>query len=697
MTKLIKHIILIIFIIVPSISFAQYTIDNTDGKLNNMGTIRVKSGQTKALPDTIGGRVEFLQKGSTSQQVIPNIVYNQLVIGNTALKLISDERKDGDNVRSIIVRDSLIVQDTADFTNQWIGLKSAEVQARSTVKNTARYHSSKDLVFNGEEKAQDLLGDGRFSRIRIENKLGVDVRGGGFKIEENLTLKEGELRNSAENNFSIADSGRIYRHTQGSIAYEPNLDKQISVHYLGQGDITTGAEIPKGENELSNLYVEHRGELNLDRNVSVVDTLFVGAKINAYNDTLTLQGELNPIFAADPNNQIDGKFRRNTLITGEPILLNARSIWARFNSDTDKSNIVALVSDVRAKKFHTLPKGNEKVERTYHLSGVNTSGEQVLSGFKMDFSFAWRDLDVKNLDESNNLVPEELVWQRWAETNWFDIQPSEKPAVDFGTGWARGFVESLDEFGYFAIGLPSRRLDFYVFQANVFLEGPYIAGTKGLMRHDLWDRNLIKAADITAYPLNLDKNITPEFLAQIPDSVVDIVVIELRKTRNSEPDLVKAAYLHKDGRLLDNFGNTLTFSAKEGIDSNGGRYYVGVRHRNHAAIITDTPLMIDSASQYLTYNLSDPSIVEGGAASLRLVYANDKGEQYYALKGGFLADDPTGLHNQLNFLTYYTRHFEQRSAWLDFTKIGYFNTDFNLSGIINTKDFNISWNNRLAK
>lgn len=697
MTKLIKHIILIIFIIVPSISFAQYTIDNTGGKLNNLGTIRVKSGQTKALPDTIGGRVEFLQKGSTLQQTIPNIVYNQLVVGNTSLKLISDERKDGDKVRSIIVRDSLIVQDTANFTNQWIGLKSEEVQARSTVKNTASYRSSKDLVFNGEEKAQDLLGDGRFSRIRIENKFGVDVRGGGFKIEENLTLKEGELRNSAENNFSIADSGRIYRHTEGSIAYEPNLDKQITVHYLGNGDITTGAEIPKGENELSNLYVEHKGELNLDRNVSVVDTLFVGAKINAYNDTLTLQGELNPIFAADPNNQIDGKFRRNTLVTGEPILLNARSIWARFNSDTDKSNIVALVSNVRAKKFHTLPKGNEKVERTYHLSGVNASGNQVLNGFKMDFSFAWRHLDDKNIDESNNLVPEELVWQRWAETHWFDIKPSEKPSVDFGTGWAKGFVENLDEFGYFAIGLPSRRLDFYVFQANVLLEGPYIAGTKGLMRHDLWDRNLIKAADITAYPLNLDKNITPEFLAQIPDSVVDIVVIELRQTRNSEPDIVKAAYLRKDGRLLDNFGNTLSFSVKEGIDSNGGRYYVGIRHRNHAAIITDTPLMIDSASQYLTYNLSDPSIVEGGAASLRLVYANDKGEQYYALKGGFLADDPTGLHNQLNFLTYYTRHFEQRSAWLDFTKIGYYNTDFNLSGIINTKDFNISWNNRLAK
>jgi hypothetical protein len=697
MIKNLLHIILIVIIITPSILLGQYTLDNTGGKINNMGTIRVKNGQTKALPDTIGGRMEFLQKSDLSQQVIPNIVYNQLVIGNTALKLISDERKDGTAARSLTVRDSLILRDTADFTNRWIGLNSEEVRAKSTVKNNAKYSSSKDMVLIGEDKAQDLLGEGSFSRLRVENKFGVDVRGGGFRVEEQLTLKQGELRNSATENFTLADTSRIIRYVGSSIAYEPNLEKQISVHYEGTGDITTGAEIPKNENALKNMYVNVGGKLSLDRNVSVVDTLFVGAIVQAIDDTLTLQGGLNPTFGNSPDFQIDGNFRRNTLLTGDTILLNAKSIWARFKTSADKGSVVALVSNVRAKTFHQLPLGTEKVERAYTLGGISSDGSPVLGGFNMDFSFGWRDLADQNINESNNLDAAKVVWQRWVQNNWFDIQPKEAPSIDFGTGWARGFVENLQEFGQFAIGIAGSPLDFYTFKASVFLEGPYIAGSRGIMGHELWTRNLIKDADLATYPTNLDKNIKPDFLSQIPDSVVDIVVIELRKERNAAPDLVKAAFLRKDGRLINNKGDILTFSTSEGIDELGGNYYVAIRHRNHAAIISEIPLKIDKTTIDTTYNFSDPSIVEGGTANLRLVFASDKGERFYALKGGFLADDAEGLNNQMNFLANYTRHYEHSAAWKGFTSVGYFNYDYNLSGISTTKDFNVSWNNRLTK
>ena len=43
---------------------------------------------------------------------------------------------------------------------------------------------------------------------------------------------------------------------------------------------------------------------------------------------------------------------------------------------------------------------------------------------------------------------------------------------------------------------------------------------------------------------------------------------------------------------------------------------------------------------------------------------------------------------------YYTKPTFWEESWKEFTRIGYINVDFNLSGIVNTKDFNISWNNR---
>lgn len=698
MIKNILHIILTILISIPTVVISQTTLDNTGGKINNLGTIRVKNGQTKALPDTIGGRVEFLQKSSTSQQMIPNIVYHQLMVANDALKLISDEYKDGGVIRSIVVRDSLIVSDSAEFTSRWIGLNSEEVHAKSTVKNTAKYLSSKDLVLNGTEKAQDVLGDGTYSRMRIENPLGADVRGGGFVVEEQLTLKQGQLRNDDANNFTMLDSSRIVRHVGADIAYEPQLENKISVHYTGTGDLTTGAEIPKEEGKLSNLYVNVSGQLNLDRNVHVEDTLEVGSYIAAVSDTLTLEGRLNPLFTAGPEVEIDGNFRRNTLTPGDTILLNSPFIWAVFRTEADKGAATALVSTIRPRTFHNLPDADEKAKRAYTLWGIDGSGNQVESGISMYLGFGWRHIAPTDREESNGLIPAEVVFQKWLGTEWFDIAPKEPPTVDFVSGWATGIVEELDEFGQFAIGLPGSVRPNYVFKASFFLEGPYISGVKGVMTHELWSRNLIRAADLKAYPTNIDLNLADDFLMQIPDSVVDIVVLEFRRERNSAPDIVKTGFLRYDGTFVDRNGNNnILLTEQDGMRPQGGRYFVAVRHRNHSAVITDQAIEISRNSDTVVYNLSDPNMIEGGSAALRLVYADNEGSQIFALKGGFVADDETGLDNQTFFLTNYTRHFEHQRAFRGFTNVGYFNEDYNLSGIVNTKDFNISWNNRGLK
>ena len=698
-TKL--HIILTIIICIPLQLFGQYSLDNSGGKINNKGTIRVKAGQVNALPDTIGGRVEFLQHGSSSQQSIPNIVYFQLVLANQAKKIIRDDKDANNNVKSLVVRDSLIVSDSTDFTTRWIGLNSEDVHAKASVTNTAKFSGKKDMVLSGTDKAQDLLGNGSFSRLRIENKFGVNVVGGGFTVEEKLTLKEGELRNNAENNFSMLDSSLVVRHVGSSLTYEPLLEKQITVQYTGDGSLTTGAEIPKDKNALKNLHVNVTENLTLDRNVSVMDTLEVGAGIIAIDDTLTLQGALNPLFTSvDPGVEIDGNFRRNTLLTGEKILLNHRNIWVTFNTEADKGGVTTLVSNIRARTFHNLPSADQKVKRSYTLGGIDASGNVVTGGINMIFGFGWRHTpDDINTDESNGLTPEELVLQSWIDDRWFNLEPkSSEPVVNFGTAWATGMIEQLNNFGQFALGMSSSEYFAYIFRAQFYLEGAYIAGSRGVMTHDLWTRNLIGQADLAAYPTNLDMNLAADFLTQIPDSVVDIVVLEFRKERNMAPSFVKTGYLRYDGTFVDSRGNSaINIDTADGISQDGGSYFVAVRHRNHAAVITDNPIEIIRGNEDVVYNLSDPSIIEGGAAALKLVYTDNEGKKVFALKGGFLADDADGLNGQLNFLNNYTRNFEHQSAFLGFTREGYLNVDFNLSGIVNTKDFNVTWNNRGLK
>lgn len=135
-----------------SLGSAQ-TLKNT-GTIHNKGTLRILNGSTAGLPDTIGGRVEFLQKGSYGQQAVPNIVYHQLVVGNAAEKIIQS----GDN--HLTVRDSLIVADTADFTTAWIGSSPNDVIALGHVSNTAKYTGPKKIIVAGSTAPQNLLGNG---------------------------------------------------------------------------------------------------------------------------------------------------------------------------------------------------------------------------------------------------------------------------------------------------------------------------------------------------------------------------------------------------------------------------------------------------------------------------------------------------------------------------------------------------------
>ncbi|HRP02970.1 MAG TPA: hypothetical protein PLE30_10030 [Candidatus Kapabacteria bacterium] len=672
---------------------SQGTTLNSNGKINNLGTIRVKAGQVKLDQDTILGRVELLQKDAASQQAVPNMVFNQLILKNTAKKIVRDDRKGTDNkTLPLIVMDSLVIEDTANLTTRWIGWTPEDIQAKGTVRNEANYTGPKYLILNNNIKKQDILGKGEFSKLQIMNPYGVDVVSGGFKINEELLLREGKFRNSKANNFIMADSSLIVRYPQSSLEEEPSFDGVVSIHYKGNGTIITSGEIPSNPNTLKTLRVENTDSLILAKNSTVNDSLVIATTIITKDDTLSFNHRSNLFFDISKYDiEIVGNFRRNVIIPGDSIILNNPYTWIRFNSLADLGEIKSITSTILPSKFQPYLGGTEKVKRIINLNAYSDNGVEITRRFRAQFNYAWHHNVGLNNDESNGLNLLDLVLQRWGGDIWHDLQSSQPQQNPFG--WAFAKSDSISSPGYYAIG-PANINNSLVFRAYALLEGAYIPGSANKMRVDLWSRDILSHVTANEYPLNLLSDIKDLLPKSIPDSVVDYAVLEFKTERNGEAVYRLPIFIKYDGRLVDLFGND-RIKLKDSVNNNkfGGDYYVVIRHRNHAPIITEKPLKLATENNTLVYNFTDPKLIEGGSTSLKLVdYIDNK--FVYAMKGGFIPYENSDLEALMNITMYYTNPKYWEESWQQFTNIGYIRSDYNLSGIITTKDFNISWNNR---
>lgn len=671
---------------------SQGTTLNSNGRINNLGTIRVKAGQVNMKQDTILGRVELLQTDGASQQAVPNMVFNQLILKNTALKMVRDDRKDANNkTLPLVVMDSLVIDDTVNFTTRWIGWIPEDVQAKGTVKNNANYNGPKYIVMNNQIKKQDIMGVGEFSKLYITNPYGVDVVSGGFVIKEDLVLRSGELRNSATNNFRMADSTLITRYPQGSLKEEPTFEGVVSVHYTGDSSMTASGEIPSNRKTLKTLKIENTGTLTLSKNTVVHDSLVVATTVITNNDTLELDNRYNLFFdLSKVDIEIVGNFKRNIIIPGDSILLNNPYTWIRFNSIEDLGDIKAITSTIVPSNFQPYIGGSEKVRRIINLNANDISGEIITRRFKAQFGYSWRhNVGVAN-DESNGLNLLDLVLQRWLGDVWNDL-PSSEPALN-EYGWAYAKSDSISSPGYYAIGASNNNA--LVFRAYTMLEGAYVPGSRNKMEVELWSRNILEEVIPNDYPLNLMADIKDLLPKSIPDSVVDYAVLEFRKERNGESNYRLPIFIKYDGRLVDMFGSD-RIRLKDSINNSkfGGDYYVVLRHRNHAPVVTEKPLKLAPENNTLVYNFTDPALIEGGTTSLKLVdYIDEK--FVYAMKGGFIPYEQADLEALMNITMYYTNPKFWEESWQQFTNIGYIRSDYNLSGIVTTKDFNISWNNR---
>jgi hypothetical protein len=94
-------------------------------------------------------------------------------------------------------------------------------------------------------------------------------------------------------------------------------------------------------------------------------------------------------------------------------------------------------------------------------------------------------------------------------------------------------------------------------------------------------------------------------LTKVPDAV-DYVVIELRDKNDSTQVVAsRTGILKKNGEVVDECGETLTFKVPRGT------YFVAFRHRNHLDIMTKFPVFLDDRGDF-PIDFSDPNLPTTG-------------------------------------------------------------------------------------
>ncbi len=312
--------------------------------------------------------------------------------------------------------------------------------------------------------------------------------------------------------------------------------------------------------------------------------------------------------------------------------------------------------------------------RVFQVAAWDSAAHPVEQGLDVRFGYGWRHLPRDTgRDETRGLPVPGLVLLRWTPEGWFAAGRSVPPTIDTAVGWAYAYADAVYGVGDFAIGLreDARALQL---QLTALLEGPY---RNGSMVDDLRQRGWLPETPPDIYPYNLDSMRPYIRVSPIPDSVVDWVVVELRTLLTGGERYYRTAFIRRDGRIVDLDGKTPL--VLPGLER--GAYYVAIHHRNHLAIITAEPVEVapETQSQILALT-DDPSRILGGAGALRALRSN--GRTVWAMIGGDVNGDGRIDEEDLRLLQTW-QHSE-----------GYVNADVDLNGIVTTRDFNVSWNNR---
>ncbi len=205
---------------------------------------------------------------------------------------------------------------------------------------------------------------------------------------------------------------------------------------------------------------------------------------------------------------------------------------------------------------------------------------------------------------------------------------------------------------------------FVVVNAKIFLEGPL---KNNKMSKDLRESNTLPLEHPYGLsPWNYDGD---ESVTQLPAGVVDWVLVELRTNISANTVIaMRTVFLLEDGMIVDLDGESLPVF--DNIDE--GEYYIVIRHRNHLAAMTASPVYFSEDTPL--YDFTDSDSKAYGTKGLK------KSGKFYAMYAG------DGNGNGSITIADRNEIWDNENG-----HVGYKKGDFNLSGGVTISDLNQLW------
>lgn len=575
----------------------------------------------------------------TSDSLAPLFVDGQIHLGNLGL-------------------DTSITHGTIDVRNDGLlemGSRPAVVHANVTVSP-------------GSFQSPDSAGD---VHVASTATLRLAATNGKLNLGQSTNLfVTGDFINNGDGTNIEADSSSTVIFNGGA---GQEIEKTIQTN--GYGNVTTLQE----KNARGNVFMT--GNLKVE-----------SGNVNMLGSTLTMIDANKSATYVGGLEEVVGTMRRLNLRTGtEPFTFNNVNTTVAFISDNatippDMTfTVTPLASPVNpALRFTDTTDANRRIILAY--SGNDEWEATIRAGYKLN--------EIGALVDETHLEFFETTVDSAKNINTSLLNPSNQYSRKLATASAMGYVElpgirpatisspyphpSLFTSGRDLLLRYSPGNPYLVLSARVLLEGPYRDGS---MAYDLKEYGLIDSIAPNIMPYNLDPNRLFEKVAVIPDSIVDWVTVEVRSEMSGGTKTFRNCFIRSDGMLVDFDGRSAVALPLSTPDE----YYVVVRHRNHLAIMTSNkvPLTLKSAGEtgLQTVDLTDETIVLGGAEALKAIARRADDSIIYGMPGGDYNTD--GIIDNVDY--------DRIWAWRDYE--GYWNEDTDLSGIVTTKDYNISWNN----
>jgi|GEM_PF-2595907 len=734
-----------------STGFIKNDSDTKKGKI-----IITSTGGTILKQDSINGYVEFNSEAENNYQVIPILNYEKIKLKGNTKRIQKDSAtavKNILNARSLFVtEDGTQVQKmTSDVEIN----SNKRTEHDGKFLNAVNAPTINFLFRSNTDSLNSLVnGTGEFRELEIDNPNGVDITRGGFKVNSKLILKSGKLNNSTTANFKLADNAEIIIHPEGNypanlkmadqtsidrytnsaLNIKPEFEGRVNVSYKGGGHIVTTGELPDQPNILEGLEIENVDGVTLSHDMYLADRANIYSKLITESDSLgkfqaIIQNPGQVLNFDSDSSEIVGTVARMDLETNRNILFNNQYTYLNFAKDSnDLRSDNGLIDTVKVRVVENadwdtqtqwgnvdIPDSENKVKRIFDITAIDESNNTEINSISkgVTFGYAWRNSGRNRETPSstevnfNELVLLRLFVDGDGNYKWTPQLDTIKGQNDGVWAHSESRIDgTLD--GHFGLGLSP--IDFLRMLAKVVLEGPYNQSTKR-MNTSLQDSSYLpiqRPPDV--YPYNLDPTREEIDLATLPDSTVDWIVVEFRENlydiNTDEQRFFRTCLLHADGSLMDFDGNKTILLSTSNTKSNSnvlfdttgenGGYYMAIRHRNHLTVVTDEKIDLryyDSDSSVIDFS-NDLSMI--ASKNLKLLN-NDNGNPVWAMLGGNaerLNFDgpplPEGYDNSLIYID----EVDYQQIWDHLGQKGYLPYDIKMDGIVTTKDYNTSWNNR---